>query len=392
MWDYILSYRYADIPSKYEKTKQFWPLGRHLWRMYKEMGWEGFSTILEWGKGVLYDLMKARLNETIATAKKTIEGQIENPEKVLIYPMFPPLGCIRTDLQQGTMKLLYGESADVSYIGLDDETEEIILIINGHVEDGIPVDWWIINEDDEVLNRRHQKIGVKLKEIPKKFDLNMNKAGHRISDILRDVRNERSPQWASSSYIACQVWVSSAVSIVVEPSSWEAFSAIWDGISAKTHYGLADSWMGYFPWPPIINTIISTGRLGWQLKINGLFSGHKLYLLGMEDEILDGLKENYPEFYHCGFISCTSTTGIPRPLQTIKSIPPNLKNKRTYRNESFDWIYPDGWIKLEDLEMECEEMLKGVLLDVTHETALEEKITSKDIISQGIGTNTILRK
>ncbi|MHA1294869.1 MAG: hypothetical protein ACTSR3_11355 [Candidatus Helarchaeota archaeon] len=383
-----MGYTYADIPEKYATTKRFWPLGRHLWRMYREMGIEIFETTLEWGKQVLYDLMSLRLNETILTAKKTIECRIKNPEKILTYPMFPPLGCIRADLQQGTMKLLYGESADVSYIGIDDETEEINLIINGHVEDGIPVDWWIIGEDDEVLDRRHQKLGYKLREIPRRFHLQMNKSGYRIIDILKDVRNERAPQWSLASFIACQVWLSSAVSITVEPSSWEAFSAIWDGICAKQYYGLPDSWMGYVPWPPLISTIIGMGRLGWQLKINGLFTGHKLYLLGIEDEILSDLKQNFPEFYQCAFISFTTTTGIPRPLQTIQSVPPNLRKKETYKNEEFTWKYPEGWIQLEDLEMDVDDILKGVLLDVTHETPLNEKIDKSRIISRGIGRNT----
>jgi hypothetical protein len=220
----------------------------------------------------------------------------------------------------------------------------------------------------------------------------MNKSGHRIIDILKDVRNERSPQWAQASFIACQVWVSSAVSIVVEPSSWEAFSAIWDGICAKSHYGLPDPWMGYVPWPPLISTIISMGRLGWQLKINGLFTGHKLYLLGIEEEIINDVKQDFPEFYHCAFVTCTTKTGIPRPLQTIKAIPPNFKSKKTYENELFDWTYPDGWIKLEDLELDIEEMLEGVLLDVTHETSLDETINYDSIISQGIGRNTIFKK
>ncbi|NVM52433.1 MAG: hypothetical protein HWN66_01935 [Candidatus Helarchaeota archaeon] len=382
-----MSYTYGDIPDKFA-TKAFWPLGRHFWRMYEAMGWEVFYQVLGWGKISLYQLMKLRLDETILTARETVEGKIKNPEKVISYPMFPPLGCIRADLQQGTMKLLYGESADVSYIALDDESEELILIIDGHVEDGIPVDWWVVDSEDELLERRHQKLGYKLKEIPKRFHFNMNRAGHRIIDILKDVRNERTPQWTSASYMACQIWLSSAVSVGFEPSSWEAFSAIWDGISAKKTYGLPDSWMGYTPWPPLIATIIAMGRLGWQLKVNGLFSGHKLYLLGMEEEIKQGIKTDMPEFYHQAYISFTTTTGIPRPLQTITAVPPNLKDKATYENETFDWKYSEGWIQLEDLGIDVDEMLEGVFLDVTHETPLEEKIDSQKIISRGIGRTT----
>ncbi|NVM30693.1 MAG: hypothetical protein HWN65_17770 [Candidatus Helarchaeota archaeon] len=382
-----MSHTYADIPDTFV-TKAFWPLGRHLWRMFKEMGWEVFDKVLDWGQNTLYPTMKLHLDETILTAKETMEGTIKNPEKVLTYPLFPPLGCIRADLQQGSMKLLYGESCDISYFVLNDELEEILFILNGHVEDGIPVDWWIIDSEDELLERRHQKLGYKLKEIPKKFHLNMNKSGHRVMDILKDVRNERTPQWASASFVVCQVWLSAGVSVAFEASSWEAFSAIYDGISAKQIYGLPDAWMGYTPWPPLIATIILMGRLGWQLRVNGLFTGHKLYLIGVDKEIGQGLKDNFPEFYHSAYVSFTTTTGIPKPLQTMTAVPPNLKDKATYKNEAFDWKYSEGWIRLEDLGLDIEEMLEGMFLDVTHETPLEEKIDSQKIISRGIGRKT----
>ena len=108
------------------------------------------------------------------------------------------------------------------------------------------------------------------------------------------------------------------MNIMAEPSSWEAFSEIWDGICAKKQYGLPDSWMTYIPWPPMIGTIIETGRLGWQLKINGLFSGGNLYLIALEEPITDGLKDELPEFYHASYISYTTTKGIPKPIHTLQ--------------------------------------------------------------------------
>ena len=66
-----------------------------------------------------------------------------------------------------------------------------------------------------------------------------------------------------------------------------------------------------------------------------------------------------------------------------------MKDKKTYEKEAFDWIYPEeGWIQLEDLGINIDEMQKGILLDVTHETPIEEKIDSKNIISKGIGRTT----
>ena len=65
-----------------------------------------------------------------------------------------------------------------------------------------------------------------------------------------------------------------------------------------------------------------------------------------------------------------------------------LKDKATYKNENLDWKYSEGWIQLDDLGIDIDEMLKGVFLDVTHETPLEEKIDSQKIISRGIGRTT----
>lgn len=336
----------------------------------------------------LYDLTKERLNETILTAQETVSGNLKTPERVMSYPLFPPVGCIRADLQQGTMKLLYGESADVSYIALNDfEDGEILLIMNGHVEDGVPVDWWIVGPDDDLLERRHLKLGHKLKDIPKKIK-NMSKAGFKIADVLKDVRNERTPQWAGAFYADCQVWSSASLNVVVEPSSWEAFQNIYIGIAAKQKYGLPDPWMWYTPWPPMIATIIAMGMNGWNMKINGLFCGHHLYLIGMEEFFQEKLKTEFPEFYEKGFVSHTTEVGIPRPLQTLMAKSPNIKKKETYEKELFDWDYPPGWIRLEDLNLTHQEMLQGALLDVTHETPLNEPVTESNIISKGIGLNT----
>ncbi|MHA1315888.1 MAG: hypothetical protein ACTSRB_18450, partial [Candidatus Helarchaeota archaeon] len=108
---------------------------------------------------------------------------------------------MRSDLQQGSMKLLYGESIDVSYVAVRDDTLEIQLILNGHLEDGIPVDWFVISETEDIMQRRHLKTGIKLKDIFKKSKKkDFISCGTAIRDILLDIRNERSPQWANSAY------------------------------------------------------------------------------------------------------------------------------------------------------------------------------------------------
>jgi len=78
--------------------------------------------------------------------------------------MFPPVIPLRADLTQGTMKLLYGDSLDMTFFALTDLDQELLFLLNGHMENGIPVDWWLIGPDDEVFERRHIKYGFKLKD------------------------------------------------------------------------------------------------------------------------------------------------------------------------------------------------------------------------------------
>ena len=130
--------------------------------MFQHFGWEHVVRGFEKGSEFLgYEVFKYRLNEAIKTAREVLQGKIENPEKIIAFTLFPPGGFIRADLQQGSMKLLYGESVDVSYVGIRDDTMEASFILNGHLEDGIPVDWWMMGPEDEMLDRRHHKYGIK---------------------------------------------------------------------------------------------------------------------------------------------------------------------------------------------------------------------------------------
>ncbi|MHA1386191.1 MAG: hypothetical protein ACTSR3_20755, partial [Candidatus Helarchaeota archaeon] len=129
--------------------------------MFKEFGYQTILKFQDISEEIVYNVLKERLNMTIFTAKEVVQDKIKNPEQVLTYLLFPPVASIRTDLQQGTMKLLYGDSVDLSFIVMRDESEDIFFILSGHCEDGIPVDWWMTGSDDDLLTRRHSKIGIK---------------------------------------------------------------------------------------------------------------------------------------------------------------------------------------------------------------------------------------
>ncbi len=387
-----MPYTYADLPDS-AHSKPYLPLGRHLWRLYKAVGWDYLHESLDIVFPHFYDLLHERFDHTIKYAKMTLEGKFskEDIQKMLTYQLFPPLSCARGDLQQGTMKLIYGESCDITFITLDDNNSQISFLFNGHCEDGIPVDWWLIEPGNEMLERRHQKYGYKLKDLYIKTK-NMTKTGLRLIDILRDVRNERTPQFASSTYQVAMVWGSAAVNLLYEPSCYEIFANLWDGLAAK-NYGLPDYYFCYVPAPAMVTTLVYLGRLSFTLRMAGLSTNLKLYLQGIEKNLVELAKRELPRSYEAGTIQ-NFKNGIPLPKHTLTCKLPNLKDKNVYEQEAFDWEYerPDRFLHIEDLGMTVEDALEGVYLDIDHETPYDEPIDESKIISTGIGLNTKIRK
>ncbi len=381
-------YNYNEIPSTL-RTRQFFPLGRHLWRIYRELGWEYMEKNMgDAINSITYDLIKPRLNEAIMTAKETMEGKIKNPEIVIADTLFPPGGSIRADLSQGAMKLYYGTSTDCTYTAIRDDTQEVSFMLNGHLEDGIPVDWWFIGTDDELLDRRHIKLGYKLKDIPKKSK-NLTEMGFRLIDILKDVRNERTPQWANASYQTCAVWGTGAWNLAFEFSSYEGIAGLYDGVAAKT-YGFPDYWYSYVPWPPIVQTAIYGGRQKFILFSVGLMAENRLYFQHLEPEWQDQTKQNWPEIWNVGIFEQWQKMGVPFPKQTLECSLPNYKKDKTFKDGNFDFKYPPGdWITLEKLKMDFEQIFEGYFFNITHETDPEDiSDFQSHIISKGVGRHT----
>lgn len=380
-------YTYGDIPD-HVFTKPYSPLGKHIWKLFKEFGYEKLLSMVEASPDYMYPELKERLDQTINTAKATIDGKFQNPEKIVSYFLFPPVISIRADLNQGTMKLLFGESMDVTFIVINDNTKEIFFLLNCHAEDGIPVDWWLVHPDDDFLDRRHLRLGIKLRDLPKKLK-NLDKVGKSLVALLKDVRNERTPQWSGSSYQAGVVWGSAMSNILCERSSFEAFASLWDGLNYK-YYGLPDYWFAFIPWPPMIRNFIMMGRNNFALKFNGLSLQHLLYIQGLEDTAVSWLTENFPEVWASVFVK-QFETGIPRPCDTLECQLPDLAKKSTYEKEEFEWQYPSGredFIKPLELGLSHEDIWSGVLMDVTHET--KGKVDKSKILSIGLGTKTRL--
>lgn len=387
-----------DLPTKYHL-----PLGTNIWQMFKDNGWEWLKKFFTAFGETIYDLSTIRLNESIYTARDVFDGKIteERANKTLTFAFFPVVLAIRSDLQQGTMKLLFGESADTTFLFIHDfEEGECLFALNLHLEDGIPVDWWLINRDDEFFERRHLKLGYKLKDIPKRSK-NLDTAAARIIETLRDARNERTPQWNDSTYSIVLTWCSAGLNMVLEASSFEVLGFMFDGLASKTSYKLKDYYFNWWPAPPMVGSF-AVGGEGSRTKfldiMGGLFTDQRLFLHPVEEEAHPLINEKAPECFRF-MREKWGTIGMTLPYQTYGRVPPSMRDKKVYQNadkqpELLDTKYPDdpeSRFKLEDLGLTFDEVLEGAYLDLTRD-ARKEDVTPDAIISRKHGRRTEFRK
>ncbi len=376
---------YGEIPDEI-RFKPYMPLFANTWGLYQTFGWEVFHQFNVDSERGCYDFFETRFNESIATSEDVITGKLKLPEKILSYVLLLPNVAIRADLMQGTQKLFAGESVDLTYIILKHDTQEVFALLNGHLEDGLPVDWWFVRPDEELLERRHMKIGYKLKEIPSRIK-DLRKSSLRLMDVFRDIRNERTPQWSNAGYNVINAYETFALNLLYEPSSYESICQGYDGWAAKELFGLPDYAFALMPWPQMINAFLYQGRGEFANKLAGLTTLGHLYISPFEEknrELIIELHSHIYEWYETEKIG----KGVPYPVQTLNCEFPNIKNKKD-PDHRFEYKYPPGdWIKPANLGISGEELAKGVYLDVTHETSIDEKVDHSHIISIGIGRNT----
>ncbi|MHA1270013.1 MAG: hypothetical protein ACTSPY_09535 [Candidatus Helarchaeota archaeon] len=377
-------YTIGDIPDTVY-TKQFLGLTPDLYRVFKKVGWEYYKKGMMGIEGAVNSLLSIRMKEGIEVSKKTVSGELPNPEKTLCYMLHPSIVPCRSDLMVGTMKLLYGESVDVSFILIDDDNREIAFIVNSHLEEGIPVDFFIIERNDEILDRRHMKLGYKLRDIPKKTK-NLEKCGASVISILQDIRNERTPQWTTSTYLTSQSWISCAINIILECTGFQTHGLFWDGVNAKRRYKLKDDFCRFYPYPPLLNTLFMMQRPQYIGRAAGLFNSHQMIIKGVHPIPLKWVKDNFIEAYDIGIREQLEEIGVNLPIVNM--------NTKVNLDVEKGWEYPKGTrIKINDIGIDnVDDALKGVLLDVNHETPADTKIDESYIISTGWGLNTKFRK
>ncbi len=382
-----------DLPSEY-KLKEYLPMSENAlialrlvkdFKMYEGRA-ESTLVFAEYAK----KMIETRWNETREVEKAIKDGRIPRNRKkhTIVYWGIPPVIPMLATYSGMSAKMIYGPSADISFCAVNDITGEIELIFNAHEEDGVVEDFWFKLSDDEIFDRRHMKLGYKLREIPNRTK-NMAEASVKIRDILTDVRNELRPEWSNSTYHISLVYIT-GVGLVAAISNWNSSASLWDGVNAQRIYGMKDSLFGYEPWPPILNMLFGLTRGEWAIKITQMLTNNKLFLNYFEKESLEFMKKHEPEGFEqfLKLISYKYHQGIALPWQTVNCKIPKYdkENKKWLQNE---FIYPKGpRIHYEDLDLSFEEVLSGVLFNITHETEIEDKVTRDHIISIGHGLNT----
>jgi len=379
-------HEYGEIPNDV-RIRPYLPLMPNMWRIFQKLGWERTTDYIQECEEIAYLFFEGRLNESINTSRLVLQEVIKEPEKVLSFLTAIPPITIRSDLLQGTIKLLGGDSLDVTWVAMSDFTQEVFIFLNTHLEDGIPVDWWIVNKDDELLDRRHMKLGHKIKDLPRKLN-DFTKFAMKATDVLRDIRNERTPEWATSDYIVAPVGVSYAVDLFFTPSNFECLEKQWLGFGSKEKYKLPDYMFTIYPFFSLMKMMFVSGRESFISKASGLATKGHLYLQPLEKPIYDRFNNNMPVIID--IMKEIYSEGIPFPIQTIKSSMPNEK-KKSEPDIRFQKTYPNGkFITLEDIDVTFEEALNGVYTDITIDTDPSEKIDESRILSKGIGTNTVI--
>ncbi|MFX1450576.1 MAG: hypothetical protein ACFFCM_07025, partial [Promethearchaeota archaeon] len=142
---------------------------------------------------------------------------------------------------------------------------------------------------------------------------------------------------------------------------------------------------GYIPYPPILKMLLSMGRPEFMIRIEGLLSHNRLFIHAFEPEHWEFMKNIAPEALDWCIVKLREQ-GVPTPRQSLGCKVPSLKDKKTYQNEEFEFMYPQGTrIMPFDWDLTEEEAFSGIYTDISHETPSEPAYGKEHVVSMGVG-------
>ena len=279
-----------------------WPLARHTYRsLMIEKNIELPKNITNettaediYLKDPWFPITIEIISEVSARMDKAIEHAEEyqdNKEKIYTdFWMLPPTVAISTNIQKDTTQLIYGKKCSCSFALIDDFTGELMAVWNNYLEDGFPIDRYYIvpmlpghEGDNDLFNRRHMKLGERLRDLPKKKNRPLVESAKYILDILGDIRNEKHPERSGSNFFICVALLSGAINQISIKSNYDILATIWDGVNSKK-LGFPEQYFFYYPWPPILNTLFAAPRDIWIQRLTSLTLKNRFYINHQETE------------------------------------------------------------------------------------------------------------
>lgn len=340
------------------------------------------------------ELIKTRIGQSIEISQAVKDGKVskERQKQTVAFWGYPPLLPIRMDMQTLSTTMIYGPSVDISFACLSDADRSVRIIFNLHIEESVPdYDglWFLLpSTEPEIFNRRHMKLGIRLGDMGKKIKDNLECA-RRIREILIDIRNERAPHWSKSAYYIAVYFMIGALNNTLEFSSFNSMGITWDQVNAQDRYGLENCIYNYQPLPPILQMMFNLERPMWIERLTRATLNGQLYLNHIEKSTMEELKRRNYTFYdlQTRFNSYVLQNGIVLPSQSIQAQPP-VYNKETKQWDRYGFKFPEGpRIHYEDLGLTVDEIMSGVLFDITPQSKIE-KVTRDNVISIGHGLET----
>lgn len=124
-------------------------------------------------------------------------NELINKNMVTCYGMYPPIIPIPLRMSPAVNTILYGPTTDVCFPYMDVYTNEALWIVIWHVEKGLQTSLTFDGVDgiyNNLLERRHMRTGEKFKYLG--CNRPMIEGSTMFVDVLKDLRNERTPEYA----------------------------------------------------------------------------------------------------------------------------------------------------------------------------------------------------
>ncbi|MDY6965597.1 MAG: hypothetical protein SVM80_06455 [Halobacteriota archaeon] len=192
------------------------------------------------------------------TALEAID-EILTSEALTTFILIPPVANIPLALIPAFYTLLFGPSADAFFNNLDHFTlEETGQLEDFHYEEGLLMARISYREENamEILERRHLRTGEKFRYLC--CQRPTGEGSLMVSDILKDIRNERMPEYANAP-IFMHGYCSSTIPDACQPSSRSVYELCYlFPIYGQKRCGWPyQSYVGLVPVPGLFDLIFN---------------------------------------------------------------------------------------------------------------------------------------